>query len=79
MSIIVDDNTLFGLPPELSRAAHVLLRSGLLSTAAGTLNYDPYPKPGVVGTTSSDGKAGIIGPQGVLESGFKYPRVQADC
>lgn len=78
----VNDNTLVGLPPEVSKAAVDLLHSGFMTKLTG-LSFQPYMKPGDVGKVRAedvqhDGKS-LVGPDGIRESGFKYPRVEADC
>lgn len=78
----IGDNSLVGLPPELSKAAVTLLHSGFMTKLTG-LSFQPFMKPGDVGTVraqdvQNNGKA-IVGHEGVRESGFKYPRIKADC
>jgi phospholipid/cholesterol/gamma-HCH transport system substrate-binding protein len=80
LSPIVGENSLAGLPDEVTQAAHKLLRSGLLGQFS-PLTWNPLPKPGVIGTaeSSATGKPAISGPKALAASGYKYPRVEADC
>ncbi len=80
LSPIVGENSLAGLPDEVTQAAYKLLRSGLLAKAS-PLTWNPLPKPGVIGTAeaSAAGKPAISGPKALAASGYKYPRVEADC
>ena len=74
---IITDNTLVGLPANVSTAAHTLLHAGLLSKSNG-LNWDPYPAPGQTGKSSASGKS-ILGPEALGKTGYKYPHILADC
>jgi hypothetical protein len=74
---IITENYLVGLPPAASAAAHTLLHAGLLSKS-NALSWDPYPAPGQMGTSSASGKS-ILGPEALGQTGYKYPRVMADC
>lgn len=78
----VGDNSLVGLPDELSKAAVTLLHSGFMTKLTG-LSFQPFMKPGDVGKVKaedvqSNGKA-VVGHDGVRESGYQYPRIKADC
>lgn len=74
---IVTDNALVGLPREMSKAAHTLIHAGILSKVNG-LNWNPYPEPGSIGKSSAAGKS-IMGPEDLAASGWKYPRIHAEC
>jgi phospholipid/cholesterol/gamma-HCH transport system substrate-binding protein len=74
---IISENTLVGLPPDASAAAHTLLHAGLLGKSK-SLNWNPYPRPGEMGKSSAAGKS-ILGPDALGKSGFRYPRITADC
>ena len=78
LSPIVGENSLSGLPDEVTQAAYTLLRSGLLGKTS-PLTWNPYPKPGMIGRDSAAGKQPISGPKALNASGYKYPRVLADC
>lgn len=77
---IVGENSMAGLPDEVTQAAFKLMRSGLLGRAS-PLTWNPLPKPGVIGTAeaSATGKRAISGPKELAASGYKYPRITADC
>jgi len=76
---IFSENSLSGAPPEVSAAANTLLYSGLVGENGGTsLNFDPYPKPGSLGKTVATSNV-PLGPEKVPDTGYKYPRVEADC
>lgn len=69
-----------GLPDSVIKARQTLLNSGLLSSATGGnhVNFDAYPKPGAMG--ASKATSGVpIGPEEVPKTGYKYPRIEADC
>ncbi len=80
LSPIISENSLAGLPDGVTQAAYKLIRAGLLSQSS-PLTWNPIPKPGVIGTAESSavGKRAISGPKALAESGYKYPRVEADC
>jgi len=75
---MVDENTIAGLPDEVSQAAFRLVHSGLLGTTTGRLEWDPLPPPGGLGTTRARA-GGATGPEDLARKGFKYPRIHADC
>ena len=74
---IIDDNTLVGLPPAVNKAAFTLFRSGLLGRST-RLDYEPFPKPGQIGKTVA-GDRSTMGPSEVPDTGYRYPRITADC
>jgi hypothetical protein len=75
---IINDNSLVGLPPSVSKAAFTLLHTGLLGTS-NALTFNPYPKPGQIGTEAATGRSNIVGPSQMPASGYKFPHVLADC
>jgi phospholipid/cholesterol/gamma-HCH transport system substrate-binding protein len=75
---IINDNTLVGLPPSVSKAAFTLLHAGLLSKS-NALTFDPYPKPGQIGKMAATGKGSILGPSQVPQTAYQYPHVLAAC
>jgi hypothetical protein len=74
---IISENTLVALPPDLSAQAHTLLHAGLLGKSK-SLSWNPYPRPGEMGKSSATGKS-ILGPDALASSGYRYPRIAADC
>ena len=75
---IYGDNSASGLPANVSQAAFTLLHSGFFANSTA-LNWDPYPKPGMIGKESASGTNQIIGPAQLATSGYRYPHVVADC
>jgi phospholipid/cholesterol/gamma-HCH transport system substrate-binding protein len=75
---IMGDNSVSGLPPAISSAAYKLIHAGILGNSTA-LTWNPYPKPGQIGTehaTSSD----VIGPSQLrAKTGYVYPHITADC
>lgn len=78
LSPIISENTLVGLPESVSRAAHVLLRSGFLSKVNG-LTWNPYPKPGMIGKDQAGPGNTVFGPADLEKAGYKYPHILSDC
>lgn len=74
---IIDENSLVGLPENVSRAAHTLLRAGVLGESVG-IDYDPFPKPGLIGKGVADKQHPTLGPSDVPQK-YTYPRITADC
>jgi len=74
---IVSESSLVGLPPEVSGAAHTLLRSGLLAKTSG-LTLIPYPKAGRVGKDAA-APGDTVPTTDALRKTYKYPRVMPDC
>ena len=70
---LVGDNSLPGLPDNVSSALLTLRKSGLLGKQLG-FGWDPYPPAG--GLTDTKRGLGVAGPS---EWPGKYPRVTADC
>jgi phospholipid/cholesterol/gamma-HCH transport system substrate-binding protein len=79
MAPTINDSSLVGAPPEINRAAYLLVHSGLFAKTRGALTWDPYPPPGRVGSSTASGRKNIIGPSEVPSTGYKYPRIHADC
>jgi len=75
---IIGENSLAGAPEEVTRAAHALLRTGFLSESHG-LTWNPYPEPGRIGNDAAGPGKTVFGPQDVPATGYKFPRVHADC
>ena len=80
LSPIVNENTLMGSPPQVLAASRTLLQSGAFTGQTKKINYDPYMRPGTIGKSNSLNSGGnVTGPASLKASGFKYPRVEADC
>lgn len=77
---ILGDNSLVGLPPAISTAAYDLLHAGILGDSTA-LTWDPYPKPGMIGTEHADASNnGVIGPSQLkAKTGYVYPHLTSDC
>jgi len=78
LSPVLGENSLSGLPDEVTEAAFTLLRAGLFGKSS-PLTWNPYPPPGKIGTEGAAGRPAISGPKALAASGWKYPRVMADC
>jgi phospholipid/cholesterol/gamma-HCH transport system substrate-binding protein len=79
LQAIVGENSLVGLPKPVSDAAYTLLDSGLLVKTSG-LSWNPYPKPGRIGSDAANPHGGnIANPAALKASGYKYPHIEADC
>jgi phospholipid/cholesterol/gamma-HCH transport system substrate-binding protein len=78
MAATENETALSGAPPEVLKAAKVLLQSGLLIPSKSTA-YDAYMKPGQIGKAAAprNGKPDNADEQTAM--GYKYPRVTADC
>jgi phospholipid/cholesterol/gamma-HCH transport system substrate-binding protein len=74
---VLNDNSISGAPPQVNAAATTLLNSGLFLESK-RINYDPYMKPGLIGTTAAQ-SGQPSGPEQLAKSGYKYPRVKRDC
>lgn len=76
---VLGENSIAGLPDELSKVARDLVHSGILSQST-TLNWNPYPKPGMAGKSTANGSPEYLGPEDFAKrSGYVYPRIKADC
>lgn len=75
---ILGENSAAGLPDEITQASYTLLRAGLLGKSS-PLTWNPYPEPGQIGKATATGGPSISGPKALGESGYRYPRVEADC
>jgi ABC-type transporter Mla subunit MlaD len=74
---VINDNTLVGLPDPISSAAFRLIHTGLLANQS-SITYDPYPKPGLIGTERAPSTGQILGPA-QLAKVFTYPRLYSAC
>jgi phospholipid/cholesterol/gamma-HCH transport system substrate-binding protein len=74
---LISDDSLVGLPAPVETAAQTLLHSGMMAKTSG-LSWDPYPAPGQIGRNSASGKD-VLGPDAVPQTGYRYPRLHADC
>jgi ABC-type transporter Mla subunit MlaD len=79
VTLLLNRHDLVGAPPAVDAAVQTLLKSGLVSMLTGATNYDPIPKPNMVGKNTSNGTAHIQTMDELAKSGFKYPHVVADC
>jgi phospholipid/cholesterol/gamma-HCH transport system substrate-binding protein len=77
---VLGDNSINGLPPAVSTATYNLLHAGILGNSTA-LTWDPYPKPGQVGTEhAGSGYPNVIGPADLkAKTGYVYPHVTAGC
>lgn len=75
---IIGENSLAGLPDNVSKAAYTLLRAGFLSKSMG-LTWNPYPEPGMIGKDGAGKGKSVFGPADVPATGYKFPHVLADC
>jgi hypothetical protein len=73
-----NDNSLVGLPADVSQASFTLLHAGLLGKYM-PLTYNPYPAPGQIGKEVATGQQDILGPSQVPSTGYKFPHILADC
>lgn len=78
ITLIGNDNTLVGLPANVSQAAFTLVHAGLLSKFT-PLTYDPYPAPGQIGKAVATGHNDVLGPSQVPSTGYVFPHILADC
>lgn len=74
---ILNDNSVSGLPEPVLKATSTLLHGGLLSKVNG-LNWNFYMKPGEHAKAAATSST-PIGPDEMPATGFKYPRIHADC
>ncbi|MCW2985384.1 MAG: hypothetical protein JWR63_2954 [Conexibacter sp.] len=77
--LVLGENSVVGLPDEVSKAQFTLLRSGLFLKGM-PLTWDPYPAAGQADSNRASTAAGLLfGREDLRKSGYRYPRVQADC
>lgn len=76
--LVIGENSEVGLPEDVSRAMFTLLRSGVFLKGM-PLSWDPYPEPGQADTNRAPDTGGLFGRKELRESGYKYPRIKADC
>lgn len=74
---LLNEGSLSGAPPEVLRASRTLLASGAFLPQKLT-RYSPFLEPGEIGKNVAE-PGDPTGPDSLRESGFKYPRIQADC
>jgi hypothetical protein len=43
------------------------------------LTWNPFPKPGRIGLEGAKDSGNVSGPETLAASGYKYPRIHADC
>jgi phospholipid/cholesterol/gamma-HCH transport system substrate-binding protein len=77
---ILGDNSVVGLPPAVSTATEQLLHAGILGNTTA-LTWNPYPKPGQIGTEHADAaNDDVIGPSDYqAKTGYVYPHITSDC
>jgi phospholipid/cholesterol/gamma-HCH transport system substrate-binding protein len=78
LSPIINENSLAGLPENVSRAANTLIRAGFLQKTTG-LTWDPYPKPGKIGSDGAGRGKDVLGAKDIPATGYRYPHILADC
>lgn len=74
---LLNEGSLSGAPPAVLAAGRTLLASGAFLPQKLT-RYDPFLKPGEIGKNVAK-PSDPTGPKSLRDSGFKYPRVEADC
>lgn len=76
---IFGDNSVSGLPPAVSTAAFDLIHAGILGNSTA-LTWDPYPRPGLIGTEHATASNEVIGPHQLrAQTGYVYPHITSDC
>jgi phospholipid/cholesterol/gamma-HCH transport system substrate-binding protein len=75
----IDADSLVGAPPAIQKDAYLLTHTGLFGGSVGSITWDPYPKPGMVGKSTSIGVPDIMGPAQVPSTGYKYPHILPKC
>lgn len=76
---VLGENAVLGLPTEVREAAFELIRKGVLNGTELGLGFTPFPEPGQANRSYPQGIQSAIGPKDVAKSGYKYPRIMADC
>lgn len=71
---IFSENSVSGLPEEMSEGIAKLL----YSSPQTAINFNPYPEPGSLGKVTATSST-PTGPERMKDTGYTYPRVQADC
>jgi hypothetical protein len=79
VTILLNRHDLVAAPPAIDSAVQTLLKAGAVSMLTGATNYEPFPKPNMVGKGTSIGTAHIQTMDELAKSGFKYPHVVANC
>ncbi len=76
---IVGDDSLVGLPANVSSAIDELAHAGLLEETT-SLSWDPYPAPGQIGKEHATGTDDVIGPSQLrADTGYVYPHIATSC
>jgi phospholipid/cholesterol/gamma-HCH transport system substrate-binding protein len=78
LTLVLGDNSLSGQGDAFEAAESQLLHDGIIGSSGTYLNYQPYPKPGDLGTTVATSSQ-PIGPEAQKAAGYTYPRIKADC
>jgi phospholipid/cholesterol/gamma-HCH transport system substrate-binding protein len=79
ITLMTNDNSFVGLPANVSQSLFTLLHSGLIGKVTGPLTFDPYPRPGQIGTEHASGDHGVLGPGDVPSTGYRFPHLLSDC
>jgi phospholipid/cholesterol/gamma-HCH transport system substrate-binding protein len=72
------ENNLLGLPEGISKATFDAIQKSPLGDAT-PLSFLPFPEPGRNNDVLQKDAPRIMGPKDVPGTGFKYPRITADC
>jgi phospholipid/cholesterol/gamma-HCH transport system substrate-binding protein len=72
------ENNLLGLPEGMSKQLFDLTQSSPVGQIA-PLSFLPYPEPGQNNAVLDPRSKRVMGPKDVPGTGFKYPRITADC
>jgi ABC-type transporter Mla subunit MlaD len=75
----LNDGSLAGAPPAVDQSAYTLLHTGLMGGTVGSVTWDPYPPPGMVGRSTSVNLPTVTGPSQLPSTGYQYPHIMADC
>jgi virulence factor Mce-like protein len=76
---VLGDNSVSGLPPSVSTALFKLVHAGIIANSTA-LTWDPYPKPGQIGTEHASAGNEVIGPSQLkAKTGYVYPHLTASC
>jgi phospholipid/cholesterol/gamma-HCH transport system substrate-binding protein len=78
LSPILGENSVAGMPDAVQAATRTLAHAGLLSKVS-PLSWNPYPEPGKTGTEAAGQGADYRDAEDLGRSGYKYPRITADC
>jgi phospholipid/cholesterol/gamma-HCH transport system substrate-binding protein len=77
---IVGDDSVVGLPANVSTGLQTLLHAGLLENTT-SLTEDPYPAPGLIGKEAAgeNGYPDISTVSGMKAAGYTYPHITENC